>query len=77
MICPTDMVQMHQFVQDGNPVGGGYAGENQYTTYELKQCPRCNRIVLEFYTAIPFETVDGAKAAAGHLGALIEQISPA
>lgn len=60
MVCPSCMVQMHQKVaeyagddeQKPFPIGGGVSDENQYTTWELKECPSCKRQVTEFYSAI-------------------------
>lgn len=48
MICNKCMVQMHQKDQ----IGGGRAEENEYTTWELKECPACGRSVIEYYAAI-------------------------
>lgn len=36
---------MHQFQK----VGGGSATEKLYETYEVKECPACNRMVKESY----------------------------
>ena len=45
MICPKDMVQMHQWKQ----AGLGVAEEKLYETWEIKVCPSCGRIVQEGY----------------------------
>lgn len=73
MVCPDDMVQMHQKNIDGKPVGGGIANDEQYTTWELKECPNCGRLVVEYYTAIPVETVEQGIRAARSLDTVIEQ----
>lgn len=31
--------------------GGGISEEEDYTTWELKECPVCDRLVVEYYTA--------------------------
>ena len=41
------MVQMHQKEQ----LGGGTANDKVYTTWEIKECPKCWRLVREYYTA--------------------------
>lgn len=41
------MVQMHQKEQ----LGGGTANDKVYTTWEIKECPKCGRLVREYYTA--------------------------
>lgn len=56
MICPVDMVQMHQARGDDGkyvnaPIGGGTSDDDVYSTWELKECPACGRKVVEFYGA--------------------------
>lgn len=46
MICPVDLVQMHQF----NKIGGGVSTDDLYETWEIKECPACGRKVEEKYT---------------------------
>ncbi len=46
MICPKCLVQMHQFKQ----IGGGKSTDKGYTTWEIKQCPQCGRLVKEYYS---------------------------
>lgn len=41
------MVQMHQ----KETIGGGEALEDSYITWEVKVCPVCGRLTLEFYSA--------------------------
>lgn len=48
MVCPNCMQQMSQF----NNVGGGFARETTYITWELKWCKPCNRFYIEFYSAL-------------------------
>lgn len=60
MICPTDMVQMRQVVLADQPIGGGVANDATYTTWEVKECPICERMVLEFYEASVFTSVKEA-----------------
>lgn len=33
-------------------IGGGRSDEEEYTTWELKECPACGRLVVEYYAAI-------------------------
>lgn len=47
MICPTCVVQMTQHEQ----IGGGEANDREYTTWEVKKCPSCGRLVKESYSA--------------------------
>ena len=47
MICPKDLVQMHQYKK----MGGGNSTDDVYSTYEIKECPVCDRKVLEYYNA--------------------------
>lgn len=47
MICPNCSVQMHQ----KEKLGGGVAEPNKYETWEVKECPSCDRLVKEFYSA--------------------------
>lgn len=50
MICPECMVQMHQKRdEDGVPQGGGKAEDSNYETWEIKECPSCERLVKESY----------------------------
>lgn len=49
MICPKCAVQMYQY----NQIGGGEAKEDIYTTWEVKKCPSCNRLVKEVYQCVP------------------------
>ncbi len=39
---------MHQ----KDKIGGGKAEENEYTTWEFKECPMCGRKVVEYYSAV-------------------------
>jgi len=32
-------------------IGGGEANDREYTTWEVKKCPSCKRLVKESYTA--------------------------
>lgn len=45
MVCPSCMVQMHQKDQ----LGGGRSDDVIYETYEIKECPQCGRMVIEYY----------------------------
>ncbi len=47
MLCPKDMVQMHQY----SDVGGGRSEDEHYETWEIKECPACGRRYKEFYSA--------------------------
>lgn len=58
MICPVCYVQMHQYVKDGEPQGGGEASEREYYTWELKLCPECGRLVKEEYRAKVIKHID-------------------
>ena len=31
-------------------IGGGYTNDGFYTTWEVKECPNCKRVVSETYT---------------------------
>lgn len=57
MICPEDMTQMNQ----KDRIGGGDASDDIYRTWELKECPYCGRLVIEYYCARPVESVDEAR----------------
>lgn len=46
-------------------VGGGNATDEEYTTWEVKECPVCGRLVLEHYTAIPILENESDKIVAG------------
>lgn len=48
MICQSCAVQMHQ----KDKIGGGRAEENEYTTWEFKECPSCGRKIVEYYAAV-------------------------
>ena len=48
MICPDCKEQMIQL----NNIGGGISNETEYSTWEIKSCPWCDRVVLEYYAAI-------------------------
>lgn len=50
MICPACAVQMHQYVKDGEPQGGGKSTDTLYETWEHKRCPNCGRWVKEYYS---------------------------
>ena len=39
---------MHQHEQ----IGGGEGNDKEYTTWEVKKCPSCKRLVKESYSAI-------------------------
>jgi len=52
------MVQMHQKRIKAEPIGGGVADDCQYTTWELKECPICERLALEHYTASLVDSVE-------------------
>ena len=45
MICPSDLVQMHQ----KDKLGAGYSADEEYKTAEVKECPQCKRLVVEAY----------------------------
>lgn len=68
------MVQMHQVRGIGDmPVGGGVSSESEYTTWELKECPQCGRLVVEFYTAIPVSAIPVAHRLVGELHKAISE----
>lgn len=79
MICPKCMVQMHQksvckhheskemSFTDCRAIGGGSALDESYTTWELKQCPKCARLVVEHYTCFEVEDVVTAEKLAKRL----------
>ena len=46
MICPNCSVQMHQ----KNKLGGGISTDDEYTTWEVKECPECGRVTRESYS---------------------------
>ena len=66
MICPVDLVQMSQtnLNHGHDPIGGGASGENYYITWELKECPLCEHLAVEYYTALPVVTVEEAQKVA-------------
>lgn len=45
MICPKDMVQMHQL----DKVGYGWSAEESYGTEMVLTCPSCGLLALESY----------------------------
>lgn len=47
MICPNDSTQMTQYKK----IGGGESTDDRYETWELKICPKCKRLVKEYYCA--------------------------
>lgn len=57
MLCNKCMVQMHQ----KDKIGGGTSEEIKYTTWELKECPACGRVVVEYYAAIEMSGVKVGK----------------
>lgn len=59
MLCPKDLVQMHQH----DKTGGGESTDTEYTTWEVKECPICGRKVLEFYSAMVLTDDELAKIA--------------
>lgn len=46
MVCPKDLIQMHQ----KDRIGGGESTDLYYETWELKECPVCGRVVREKYS---------------------------
>lgn len=54
MLCPNDGVQMHQ----KNKLGGGKNSDNYYETWEIKECPKCGRLVKEFYSVTVLSEVE-------------------
>lgn len=50
MICSKCFVQMNQ----KDHIGGGEARDAKYLTWELKECPACKSVVMEFYQATVF-----------------------
>jgi hypothetical protein len=50
MICSKCFVQMHQ----KDAIGGGEARDDKYITWELKECPACKSVVMEFYQCTVF-----------------------
>lgn len=57
MICPTDLVQMHQKDQ----MGHGYTSDMLYRTAECKECPICGRLVIEEYSVVEVENKEAAQ----------------
>jgi len=53
MLCPACNIQMTQ----KDKIGGGVSNETEYTTWELKECRNCGRLVKEFYTAVVIRKV--------------------
>lgn len=67
MICPKCLVQMHQSINIPKTldptfdfVGGGIAEDATYETWELKRCPTCGRLTVEFYGAYWVTSYDDA-----------------
>lgn len=70
---------MHQKVAlpayDGaEPIGGGIADQNEYTTWELKECPVCKRLCVEHYSAIVVTSVEEARMVASSLSIAITNL---
>jgi hypothetical protein len=61
MVCPKDLIQMHQ----KDKVGGGQSTDEYYETWELKECPACGRVVREQYSVqvLTAEQVENMKKA--------------
>lgn len=51
MICPKDATQCTQY----KGIGSGQSLENYYDTAELKECPKCKSVYLEFYTTFELD----------------------
>lgn len=52
---------MHQVRERDKGVGGGTALDTEYTTWELKECLRCGKKMVEFYSCFLVEDVNDAK----------------
>ena len=77
MICPKDRVQMFQAseTEDPNqPIGGGTSTDNEYTTWELKECPVCGRHAIEFYTALVVNDTQHGEAIAECLERAVSEL---
>lgn len=61
MVCPDCMVQMRQVRERDKSIGGGVALDEEYTTWELKECTKCGRLVVEHYTCLVVDSVEEAK----------------
>lgn len=61
MICPVDLVQMHQ----KDKVGGGESTDEKYVTWEIKECPSCGRLVEEIYSATVIDKEELKKISEG------------
>lgn len=58
---------MHQARENKMPVGGGYNNDSSYLTWELKECPACGKLIVEYYAAIEVISAEEAKIIAGRI----------
>lgn len=71
MICPQCTVQCVQY----NKIGSGLVEEEFYDTAEVKECPKCKVLYIEYYATFKARnTIDHVKRVLHTMSSLLDKL---